>query len=94
MAKKCCFTILTTAVTLVICFASVTEVTASGLATSFSEGAFGEGQNGAQMHRHLRSNAWTIEKEDDDSSEERGLDNIPGVANRGVSTIFPASPTS
>ncbi|KAE9331720.1 hypothetical protein PF008_g15289 [Phytophthora fragariae] len=37
MAKKCCFTILTTAVTLVICFASVTEVTASGLATSFQK---------------------------------------------------------
>ncbi|KAE8959856.1 hypothetical protein PF010_g28264, partial [Phytophthora fragariae] len=81
MARKCCFAVLTTAVTLLICFAAVTEVTASGLAKSFSAGAFREDKNGVQTHRCLRSNVWTTVQEDDDSSEERGLDKIPGVAN-------------
>ncbi|KAE8958973.1 hypothetical protein PR003_g31950 [Phytophthora rubi] len=76
MARKCCFAVLTTAVTLLICFVTVTEVTASGLATSFSAGAFGEDHNGVQTHRRLRSNVWTTVQEDDDSSEERGLDKI------------------
>ncbi|KAE9066124.1 hypothetical protein PF010_g27929 [Phytophthora fragariae] len=80
MARKCCFAVLTTAVTLLICFAAVTEVTASGLAKSFSAGAFREDKNGVQTHRRLRSNVWTTVEEDDDSSEERGLDKIPGVA--------------
>ncbi|KAE8885380.1 hypothetical protein PF005_g22131 [Phytophthora fragariae] len=73
MAKKRCFSVLVTVVALLACFWPVTEVTASGLATSFSAGGFGEDHNSAQTHRRLRSNVWTTMEEEDNSSEERGL---------------------
>ncbi|KAE8965757.1 hypothetical protein PR003_g27728, partial [Phytophthora rubi] len=80
MARKRCFAVLATVVALLTCFGSVTEVTASGLATSFLAGAFGEDHNGVQTHRRLRSNVRTTLEEEGNSSEERGLDKIPGVA--------------
>ncbi|KAE9008224.1 hypothetical protein PF010_g11527 [Phytophthora fragariae] len=79
MAKKRCFGVLATVFALLTCFGPVTEVTASGLATSFSAGAFEENHNGVQTDRRLRSNVRTI-VEEEDSSEERGLDKILGVA--------------
>ncbi|KAE8882938.1 hypothetical protein PF005_g28304 [Phytophthora fragariae] len=78
MARKRSFALLATVAALLACFGPVTEVTASGPATSFPAG--GEDHNGVQTHRRLRSNVWTTVEEDDDSSEERGLDKIPGVA--------------